>query len=93
MSQERVTTYETPANGNTTTIVHDGPSSSGGGAVWVFGIVLLLAVLAAVYFLATRSDSEAVKNNAIANAAEQVGDAATKVGTAADEAADSLTTK
>jgi hypothetical protein len=92
MSEERTTTHETPV-AERTTIIHDQPSRDGGGAVWIFGIVLLIAVLAAVYFLATRSDSEAVKDNAVAGAAEQVGDAAQKVGNAAETAADNMGAK
>jgi uncharacterized membrane protein len=91
MSEERII-RETPDAEHTTTIIHDEPRGSG-GAVWIFGIVLLIAVLAAVYFLATRSDSDAVRDNAVANAAEQVGDAAQQVGTAAENAADNLNTK
>lgn len=91
MADERITTYETPEAHHTTTIVHEDSSRGSGGAVWMFGIVLLIAVLAAVYFLSTRSDSEAAKDNAVTNAAEQVGTAATKVGTAAEEAANNVT--
>jgi hypothetical protein len=93
MVEERVTTYETPADRNTTTVIHEGPARSSSGAGWLFGIVLLIAVLAVVYLMVSRSDSEAVKDNAIANAASEVGDAASKVGTAAENAADNLTTK
>lgn len=90
MVEERITTVDTPEASHTTTIVHDGDSRGSGGAVWMFGIVLLIAVLAAVYFLSTRSDSEAVKDNAIANAAGEVGEAASKVGNAAEDAANNV---
>jgi CHASE3 domain sensor protein len=90
MADERITTYETPEAHHTTTIVHDGESRSGGGAVWMFGIVLLIAVLAAVYFLATRTESQSAKDNAITEAAQQVGTAANKVGNAAEEAANNV---
>ena len=90
MAEERVTTYETPEAHHTTTIVHDGESRSGGGAVWMFGIVLLIAVLAAVYFISTRSNSEAVRDNAITEAANSVGKAATNVGDAAQDAANNV---
>jgi uncharacterized membrane protein len=95
MSDERVTTYETPAGERPvterTTIIHDGPSRGSGGAVWIFGIVLLIAVLAVVYFMSTNSGSEVVRDNAIAGAAEQVGDAAQQVVNAAENAADNMT--
>lgn len=93
MVEERVTTYETPAGSNTTTVIHEGPARSGNGAGWLFGIVLLIAVLAVVYLMATRNDADSAKDNAIANAATEVGTAAKKVGTAAEDAADNLTQK
>jgi hypothetical protein len=89
MSEERTTTYETPA-AERTTIIHDGPSRGSGGAVWIFGIVLLIAILAVVYFMSTQTDSEVVRDNAIAGAAEQVGDAAQQAGNAAENAADNM---
>lgn len=90
MAEERVTTYETPAGSNTTTVIHDGPARSTNGAGWLFGIVLLIAVLAAVYLLAIRGNSDSAKDNAIANAATQVGSAAKQVGNAAQDAADNV---
>ena len=93
MADERVTTYETPAGTNTTTVIHEGPARSGNGAGWLFGIVLLIAVLAVVYLMAIRNDTQRVKDHAITNAAAEVGTAAKKVGTAAQDAADNLTQK
>lgn len=93
MSDERVMTYESPDSGRTTSLIREQPSSGSGSSIWIFGIVLLIAVLAAVYLLATRSANETVRNYAIANAAEQVGDAAQQVGNAAQAAADNLTAK
>jgi hypothetical protein len=93
MSDQRATTYETPAAEHTTIIHEETSRDGGGGAVWVFGFLLLIAVLAAVYFLSTRSDSEAVKDNAVAGAAQQVGDAAQKIGNAAETAADNVTNR
>jgi uncharacterized membrane protein len=90
MSEERVTTYETPESKNTTTVIHEGPARSGSGMGWLFGIVLLIAVLAVVYLMAVRSDSDVAKDNAIANAATEVGSAARQVGTAAEEAANNV---
>jgi flagellar basal body-associated protein FliL len=92
MVEERVTEVETPS-GNThthTTVVSDG-ERSGGGSTWV--IVLLLIVLAAVaiWFFSGMSGSEVAKDNAVAEAAGEVGDAANQVGDAAQEAADSVT--
>jgi hypothetical protein len=92
MADERVTTYETPAGSNTT-VIYEGPARSDNGAGWLFGIVLLIAVLAVVYLMASRNDAQSVRDHAIANAATEAGAAANKVGTAAENAADSLTKK
>lgn len=86
MSEERVTTYETPAGTNTTTVIHEGPGRSTNGAGWLFGVVLLIAILAVGYLMATRSDAPSAKDRAIATAATEVGAAARKVGNAAEEA-------
>lgn len=89
MAEERVTTYETPAGSNTT-VVHEGPSRSSSGAGWLIGIVLLIAVLAVVYLMAVRGDSEAARDTAIGNAATEVGAAAQEVGDAAQDAANNV---
>lgn len=72
-----------------TVIVTDGGRRSSGGS-WLIGIVLLIALIAGIYFFTQGSGSEAAKDTAIANAAGQVGDAAQQVGNAAQDAADSL---
>lgn len=85
MADERITTYQTPSGSNTT-VIHEGPARSSNGAGWLFGIVLLIAVLAVVYLMAIRSDTQSAKDSAIAGAATEVGAAARKVGNAAEEA-------
>ncbi len=92
MTEERTTTYETPDGGShTTTIVTDVPSRSRGAGMWLVAIVLLVAVIGGLFVFSELGGAEAAKDNAIANAAEQVGTAASQVGEAADQAADSLT--
>jgi hypothetical protein len=91
MAEERITEVETPS-GNThthTTVVHDG-ERSGGGATWI--VILLVIVLAAVaiWFFTGMQGSEVAKDNAVAEAASDVGDAAQQVGDAAQDAADSV---
>ena len=49
-------------------------------------IVLIVALVAGFYFMTQMSGSEAAKNNAIAEAADNVGNAAQSVGDAASEA-------
>lgn len=92
MAEERIVTTEPVPGGAThTTVITEG--SRGGGGSWLIGIVLLVALIAGIYLFSHTSGSEAAKDNAIANAAGQVGDAAQKVGNAAQDAADKLETK
>ena len=66
-------------------VVKDGNSSSGGSG-WAIAIVLLVALVIGAYFMLNMSDSTVAKNNAITNAANNVGAAAQEVGDAAKEA-------
>jgi len=92
MTEERTTTYETPeGNTHTTTVVTDERRSRGGSGTWMIALVLLVAVIAGFILYTQMGGAEAAKDNAIAEAADDVGNAATQVGDAAEEAADSLT--
>lgn len=92
MATERVVEREVPVD-REVHVVHDSaaPASSGTN---VGGIILALVLLAAVIiggvFLMNMSRSEAVKDNAVANAASNVGDS---VSNAADSVADAVTPK
>ncbi len=92
MAEERITTVETPA-GDThtthTTVIDDG-ARSGGGSGWFIGLILILALVAGIYFFTQSNNSQAAKDNAIAGAANNIGDAAKKAGNAAQDAADNL---
>jgi hypothetical protein len=93
MQEERITSVQ-PARGDQpmtthTTIIHDDEGRSGGMG-WLIGLLVIVAIGAAIYFFAQGSASEAVKDNAIAGAAQDVGNAAQNVGEAAKQAADSL---
>lgn len=83
MAEEHVTTDPQTH----TTIITE---RRGGGAGWVIAIVLVIALVAGIMIFSRTTDSQAAKDNAIANAAGQVGDAAQKVGTAAEDAAKQL---
>lgn len=86
MTEERITETTTP-EGNThthTTVITDGQRSGGVGK-WIGLIVLLVVAVAAFVVFSQMSDSEVAKDNAVAGAAEQVGDAAKQVGDAAGE--------
>ena len=87
MTEERITEVETPSgNVHTTHTVVE----SGGGSGWLIAIVLILAVLVGGYFLMQNTNASANKDNAIAGAAKDVGDAAGKVGNAAQDAVKKL---
>jgi flagellar basal body-associated protein FliL len=93
VAEERITEVETPTGDTHTThtIVTDGEPRSGGGSGWLIAIVLIIAVIAGIWFFSGMSNSESAKDNAIANAADNVGSAAKQVGNAAENAADSVT--
>ncbi|PNU03019.1 hypothetical protein [Novosphingobium guangzhouense] len=85
MAEETVTT-EHPTNtapGHTTTIIRESRSTGGGTGI-VMALVLLVAIVGGIYLFS--QNSETAKDNAIANAANDVGAAATKVGDAAQDA-------
>ena len=90
MAEEHITTTE-PRSGATThtTIVSDGERRSG-GAGWIIAIILIVALIAGVFIFSGTTGSEVAKDNAIANAAGQVGDAAQQAGNAAQDAADNM---
>ena len=87
MVEERITETRTPeGNTHTTHTLVSDRAESGGGAKWVLVILLLVAVVAGVVFFSQASDAEIAKDNAIAGAAEDVGNAASQVGDAAQQA-------
>lgn len=91
MTEERITEVETPSgNTHTTHTVIDNGSGSGGGSGWLIAVVLILAVLVGGYFLMQGTNASANKDDAIAGAAKDVGDAANKVGNAAEDAVKKL---
>lgn len=92
MVEERITEVETP-QGNThthTTVVSDG-ERSGGGATWLLVLLVVILAAVAIWFFSGMSGSEVAKDNAVAEAAGEVGQAANQVGDAAQDAADAVT--
>ena len=87
MVEERITEVETPSGDVHTSHTYV-DRDRGGGSGWLIAVVLILAVLVGGYFLMRGTDSEANKDNAIAEAADDVGNAAQKVGDAAENAVD-----
>lgn len=95
MTEERITEVETP-DGNThtthTIVTGDGDArTGGGGSGWLIAIVLIIALVAAFFIFSSQSGSEVAKDNAIENAANNVGAAAQNVGEAAKDVADNVT--
>lgn len=101
MIEERIT-ETTDLHGNVTerTIEHStgpaavtvntAPASNSSGSGALIGIILLLVLAVGGYFLFANSDSETAKDNAVAEAADNVGAAAEKAGNAVEKAADKL---
>lgn len=63
------------------------PRERGRGG-WLIGLVLLLGILLILFFFSGTLRTERARDQAITDAAEEVGAAAQKVGDAADNAAD-----
>lgn len=92
MAEERITEVETPAGASRThtTVISDNPRSGGGGVMWLVLFVLIVVAAVALFYLSGMSGSEVAKDNAVAGAAQDVGDAAQQVGDAAQDAAHSV---
>lgn len=92
MTEERITETTTPSgNTHTThTVVTDNEPRKSGGASW--GLLILLAVVAivGVIIFTQMSGAEVAKDNAVADAAGEVGEAAGQVGDAAQNASDAV---
>ncbi|MFM5916204.1 MAG: hypothetical protein ACKOOL_01585 [Novosphingobium sp.] len=85
MSDETITTTRSADGSVEHTTVRGG--SSGG---WVIGLIAIVLLGFAVYYFAIASNSSSRKDNAVAAAAQDVGDAAKNVGNAAQDAASNL---
>lgn len=81
MTEERSTETRTP-EGNThththTTVITDQPRS-GGASKWIGLVILLVLGVVAVLVFSRMTNSDTAKNNAVADAATSVGQAAEK---------------
>jgi hypothetical protein len=86
MSEDHITTTKSEDGSTHTTVTTGHGDRSGGGTGWIIGLVALALIALGIYFFADMSNSQAAKNNAVAEAAKDVGDAAQDVGDAAREA-------
>jgi len=91
MTEERITTTQLPTGveHTHTTIITEAPRPGGGGR-WIFVFLLLAVAVIAGFAFLQASDAEVAKDNAVANAATEVGEAASAVGNAAEDAANNL---
>ncbi|MBT8427118.1 MAG: hypothetical protein KJO02_03725 [Erythrobacter sp.] len=91
MTEERITeTTDAAGNTHTThTVVTDSEGRSGGTS-WGLIIILIVLAIGAFVVFSQMSDAEIAKDNAVAGAAEQVGDAANQVGDAAQNAGEAV---
>ena len=87
MTEERITETTTPSGETHTThtVISDGEGRSGGTSWGILLLVLLVAVVG-LFLFTQMSGAEVAKDNAVAEAADQVGDAANQVGEAAQNA-------
>lgn len=91
MTEERITeTTDSVGNTHTThTVVTDG-ERRGSGTSWGLIIILLVLAIGAFVVFTQMSGAEVAEDNAIAGAADQVGEAAGQVGDAAQNAGEAV---
>ncbi|MBB3861075.1 hypothetical protein GGQ88_002347 [Novosphingobium hassiacum] len=89
MVEERVETRDPDGVVHTRTTVYDEGARRSGGSGWVVVLLVLLVLVVGGYFLLQAQDSRSSRDNAIAEAASDVGSAAKQVGNAAQDAVDS----
>lgn len=91
-TEERRTETHADGSTHTTTVIERDrvePRRSGGSGILIVAI-LLIALVIGGYFIMQMSNSNAAKNDAVSEAASDVGAAAENVGNAAKDAADNL---
>lgn len=88
MAEEAVTSEHPAEPGPVThtTIIRE-RGSSGSGMGILLAVILLIAILGGIYLFSRNAASENARNDAISQAASDVGNAANKAGDAAQDAA------
>ncbi|TCM21448.1 hypothetical protein EDF56_101112 [Novosphingobium sp. PhB165] len=93
MEERIVETERAPeAPVHTTTVIHERSTSSSATGI-LLAFALLLAVVGALYLFSRLNQSETTRDDAVTQAAHDVGQAANKVGDAAQDAANSVNHK
>ncbi|MFA7586104.1 MAG: hypothetical protein WCY11_07910 [Novosphingobium sp.] len=90
--EEIITTRSADGQTSHTTVVTGREHRSSGGG-WLIALVLIALIAIGIYIFAQQSESEVIKDNAISEAARDVGTAAENVGQAAQDAAKNLDNK
>ncbi|MDZ4307749.1 hypothetical protein [Allopontixanthobacter sp.] len=93
MTEERTTRVQDPdgSTHTTTTVVTDHPERSGGGKGLMFLIAILVLAAVAYLVFSQMGGAEIAKDNAVAEAASDVGNAAQQAGDAVQDVADDVT--
>ena len=89
MTEEHITTTNIQ-DGQTqthTTVVRDG---GGSGNTWLIALLALVAIGLAIWAFSAFGTAEVAKDNAVAGAAEEVGQAAEQIGDAAQEVGEAV---
>ena len=89
MSDEHITTTTSP-DGRVSHTTVSGGSSGSSGAGWLFGLIAVVLIGFGIYYFAMQSNSTSRKDNAVAAAAQDIGNAAKDVGNAAQDAASNV---
>lgn len=93
MIDERITETTDPhGNVHTTRVISDSPTTRRSGmGTWAFVAILLIALAVGGYLMTQTNAAEIAKDNSVAAAAEDVGEAATQAGTAVEDVAKDIT--
>jgi uncharacterized protein HemX len=93
MIDERITETTDPhGNVHTTHVISETPARRGSGmGTWAFVVILLIALAVGGYLLTQTNAAEIAKDNSVAAAADDVGEAANQVGAAVEDVAKEVT--
>lgn len=94
MTEDHITRVQEPDGSTHTTIIRESEParrSGGGMGMILFALVLVAALVVGAMLLSRGQNAEIAKDNAVADAAQKVGDSAAQAGQAVEDAADKVT--